>query len=192
VVRGTDPIHRVLKLTGVEEMLVLVDHHSYDLVPPPVQLSMQTLLRGFGSCSGGAFPSGLAARWLLCLPLDPVGTDKRTPWTIYENRPVIMGGQRACAPWWTPAPAPSSKTERVVLRERAARSWKVLGVVRWAASSLVKRSSPLRLPAWMRSSRVQATTCPLRTTCDRVVRPGADDRNRGRKRTRLGGRAGSS
>ena len=36
VARGTDPLHRVLKLTGVEEMIVLVDDHSYDLVPPPV------------------------------------------------------------------------------------------------------------------------------------------------------------
>ena len=35
VVRGTDPIQRVLKLTGVEEMLVLVDDPE-DLVPLPV------------------------------------------------------------------------------------------------------------------------------------------------------------
>ena len=35
VVRGTDAIHRVLKLTGVEEMLVLVDDPE-DLAPPPV------------------------------------------------------------------------------------------------------------------------------------------------------------
>jgi anti-sigma B factor antagonist len=35
VVRGTDAIQRVLKLTGVEEMLVLVDDPD-DLVPPPV------------------------------------------------------------------------------------------------------------------------------------------------------------
>jgi anti-anti-sigma factor len=34
VVRGTDAIHRVLELTGVEEQLVLVDD-SDDLVPPP-------------------------------------------------------------------------------------------------------------------------------------------------------------
>jgi anti-sigma B factor antagonist len=34
VVRGTDAIHRVLKLTGVEEQLVLVDDPD-DLVPPP-------------------------------------------------------------------------------------------------------------------------------------------------------------
>jgi anti-anti-sigma factor len=34
-VRGTDAIHRVLKLTGVDEMLVLVDDPD-DLVPPPV------------------------------------------------------------------------------------------------------------------------------------------------------------
>ena len=33
VVRGTDAIHRVLKLTGVEDMLVLVDDPD-DLVPP--------------------------------------------------------------------------------------------------------------------------------------------------------------
>ena len=35
VVRGSDAIHRVLKLTGVEEMLVLVDDPE-DLVPPPL------------------------------------------------------------------------------------------------------------------------------------------------------------
>ena len=35
MVRGTDAIQRVLKLTGVEEMLVLVDDPD-DLVPPPV------------------------------------------------------------------------------------------------------------------------------------------------------------
>jgi len=35
VVRGTDAIQRVLELTGVEEMLVLVDDPD-DLVPPPV------------------------------------------------------------------------------------------------------------------------------------------------------------
>jgi anti-sigma B factor antagonist len=35
VVRGTDAIQRVLKLTGVDEMLVLVDDPD-DLVPPPV------------------------------------------------------------------------------------------------------------------------------------------------------------
>jgi anti-sigma B factor antagonist len=35
VVRGTDAIQRVLKLTRVEEMLVLVDDPD-DLVPPPV------------------------------------------------------------------------------------------------------------------------------------------------------------
>jgi anti-anti-sigma factor len=35
VVRGTDAIQRVLKLTGVEEMLVLVDDPD-DLAPPPV------------------------------------------------------------------------------------------------------------------------------------------------------------
>ena len=35
VVRGTDQIQRVLKLTGVEEMLVLVDDPE-DLVPLPV------------------------------------------------------------------------------------------------------------------------------------------------------------
>jgi anti-sigma B factor antagonist len=34
VVRGTDAIHRVLELTGVEEQLVLVDDPD-DLVPPP-------------------------------------------------------------------------------------------------------------------------------------------------------------
>ena len=34
VVRGSDAIHRVLKLTGVEELLVLVDDPD-DLVPPP-------------------------------------------------------------------------------------------------------------------------------------------------------------
>ena len=34
VVRGTDAIQRLLKLTGVEEMLVLVDDPD-DLVPPP-------------------------------------------------------------------------------------------------------------------------------------------------------------
>jgi anti-sigma B factor antagonist len=36
VVRGTDAIQRVLKLTGVEEMLVLVDDPD-DLVPPAVE-----------------------------------------------------------------------------------------------------------------------------------------------------------
>ena len=35
VVRGTDAIQRVLKLTGVDDMLVLVDDPD-DLVPPPV------------------------------------------------------------------------------------------------------------------------------------------------------------
>jgi anti-sigma B factor antagonist len=35
VVRGTDAIQRILRLTGVEEMLVLVDDPE-DLVPPPV------------------------------------------------------------------------------------------------------------------------------------------------------------
>ena len=35
VVRGTAAIQRVLELTGVEEMLVVVDD-PYDLVPPPV------------------------------------------------------------------------------------------------------------------------------------------------------------
>ena len=35
VVRGTDQIQRVLKLTGVEDMLVLVDDPE-DLVPLPV------------------------------------------------------------------------------------------------------------------------------------------------------------
>ena len=35
VVRGTDAIRRVLELTGVEEMLVLVDDPD-DLAPPPV------------------------------------------------------------------------------------------------------------------------------------------------------------
>ena len=35
VVRGTDAIQRVLKLTGVEEMLVLVDDPD-DLVPPAI------------------------------------------------------------------------------------------------------------------------------------------------------------
>ena len=35
VVRGTDAIQRVLTLTGVEEMVVLVDDPD-DLVPPPV------------------------------------------------------------------------------------------------------------------------------------------------------------
>jgi anti-anti-sigma factor len=35
VVRGTDAIQRILKLTGVEETLVLVDDPD-DLVPPPV------------------------------------------------------------------------------------------------------------------------------------------------------------
>jgi anti-sigma B factor antagonist len=35
VVRGTDAIQRVLKLTGVEELLVLVDDPD-DLVPPPL------------------------------------------------------------------------------------------------------------------------------------------------------------
>jgi anti-sigma B factor antagonist len=34
VVRGTGPINRVLKLTGVEDLLVLVDDPD-DLVPPP-------------------------------------------------------------------------------------------------------------------------------------------------------------
>jgi anti-sigma B factor antagonist len=34
VVRGTDAIHRVLELTGVQEQLVLVDDPD-DLVPPP-------------------------------------------------------------------------------------------------------------------------------------------------------------
>jgi anti-anti-sigma factor len=34
VVRGTDEIQRVLKLTGVEELLVLVDDPD-DLMPPP-------------------------------------------------------------------------------------------------------------------------------------------------------------
>ena len=34
VVRGTAPIERLLKLTGVEDMLVLVDDPE-DLVPPP-------------------------------------------------------------------------------------------------------------------------------------------------------------
>jgi anti-anti-sigma factor len=34
VVRGTAPIQRLLQLTGVEEMLVLVDDPE-DLVPPP-------------------------------------------------------------------------------------------------------------------------------------------------------------
>ena len=34
VVRGTDAIHRVLKLTGVEHLLVMVDDPD-DLVPPP-------------------------------------------------------------------------------------------------------------------------------------------------------------
>jgi anti-anti-sigma factor len=34
IVRGTDAIERLLKLTGVEEMLVLVDDPD-DLVPPP-------------------------------------------------------------------------------------------------------------------------------------------------------------
>ena len=38
VVRGTDAIQRVLKLTGVEEMLVLVDDPD-DLVPPPLTQS---------------------------------------------------------------------------------------------------------------------------------------------------------
>ena len=35
VVRGTDAIQRVLELTGVDDMLVLVDDPD-DLVPPPV------------------------------------------------------------------------------------------------------------------------------------------------------------
>jgi anti-anti-sigma factor len=35
VVRGTDEIQRVLKLTGVEDLLVLVDDPD-DLVPPPL------------------------------------------------------------------------------------------------------------------------------------------------------------
>ena len=35
MVRGTDQIQRVLELTGVEEMLVLVDDPE-DLVPLPV------------------------------------------------------------------------------------------------------------------------------------------------------------
>jgi anti-anti-sigma regulatory factor len=35
VVRGTAAIQRVLELTGVDEMLVLVDDPD-DLVPPPV------------------------------------------------------------------------------------------------------------------------------------------------------------
>jgi anti-anti-sigma factor len=35
VVRGTDAINRLLKLTGVEDMLVLVDDPE-DLVPPPL------------------------------------------------------------------------------------------------------------------------------------------------------------
>ena len=34
VVRGTDAIHRVLELTGVQDQLVLVDDPA-DLVPPP-------------------------------------------------------------------------------------------------------------------------------------------------------------
>jgi anti-anti-sigma factor len=34
IVRGTDEIQRVLKLTGVEELLVLVDDPD-DLMPPP-------------------------------------------------------------------------------------------------------------------------------------------------------------
>jgi anti-anti-sigma factor len=34
VVRGSDAIHRLLKLTGVEELLVLVDDPD-DLLPPP-------------------------------------------------------------------------------------------------------------------------------------------------------------
>ena len=37
VVRGTEAIQRILKLTGVEETLVLVDDPD-DLVPPPVTL----------------------------------------------------------------------------------------------------------------------------------------------------------
>ena len=37
VVRGTDAIQRVLKLTGVEDLLVLVDDPD-DLVPPPITL----------------------------------------------------------------------------------------------------------------------------------------------------------
>lgn len=36
VVRGTPAIERLLKLTGVEELLVLVDDPE-DLVPPPLQ-----------------------------------------------------------------------------------------------------------------------------------------------------------
>jgi anti-anti-sigma factor len=35
VVRGTEPVQRLLRLTGVEEMLVLVDDPD-DLVPPSV------------------------------------------------------------------------------------------------------------------------------------------------------------
>jgi hypothetical protein len=35
VVRGTDEIQRVLKLTGVEDLLVLVEDPD-DLVPPPL------------------------------------------------------------------------------------------------------------------------------------------------------------
>jgi hypothetical protein len=35
VVRGTDAIQRVLELTGVEDMLVIVDDPD-DLVPPAV------------------------------------------------------------------------------------------------------------------------------------------------------------
>jgi anti-sigma B factor antagonist len=35
VVRGTDAIQRLLKLTGVDELLVLVDDPA-DLVPPPL------------------------------------------------------------------------------------------------------------------------------------------------------------
>jgi anti-anti-sigma factor len=34
VVRGTEPVQRLLRLTGVEDMLVLVDDPD-DLVPPP-------------------------------------------------------------------------------------------------------------------------------------------------------------
>ena len=36
VVRGTEAIQRLLKLTGVDELLVLVDHPD-DLAPPPVE-----------------------------------------------------------------------------------------------------------------------------------------------------------
>ena len=38
VVRGTDAIQRILRLTGVEDMLVLVDDPE-DLVPPPSRTS---------------------------------------------------------------------------------------------------------------------------------------------------------